>query len=559
MLRPHSACPTACALALLVHVAAAQVPAQWNEPKSGVTADAGGWGKITDVQGVRVSSLAHWMQEVDTDHPNPAAQHTLMRSESLYLSYTNDLALPAGAKIGHFGAFDFNFASDIAICLGIYGEPPLAVSNGLYVGADLVLLEGWPVLAPPAPPGTTYRRFLDVRITDASLCLVRVDVAHPALPGVDVPALVTALPPYVGAGAQEKLVVHAGVVPPAQTEPIVDIAHGQSRLALNEANVPMFAVRLAGDPARDHAIYVGAQVVAQEGGASPVAGRAWADLSNAWFDLGDGGDWAVCGRLDGASADGELIARNGHKLVQSGDAVPSLAAPFALLEVGRGGVHIDEQGRVLWMGRWNDPDTGRDEGLFLDHELIVQEGVSEAFGVAIGALDHGADSIDLSPDGVYVAFKGVLPGVNGWTVFRRGPAAVLEVLGGCQPSGAALTSPTLFPKSGEVFNATLDGAQAAGAFGFLAYTHGALSSGPCGVAVPGLGELWIDPATLLLLQALGPWSGAPLVHPQPLPLAIELVGAQLWMQGAFVDVQGLAPNEPLRLSNALRLQLGWTN
>lgn len=556
MLRPYCTAPAACALAA---AALAQAPAQWIEPKSGVTADAGGWGQITGVQGVRVSSIAHWMQEVDTDHYDPAGQHTLMRSDSLYLSYTNDLALPSGAKVGHFRSFDFNYWSDIATCLGIYGDPPLAASNGFYVGPDLVLLEGWPVLAPSAPPGATYQQFLDARITDASLCLVRVDLAHPALPGAAVPALVTALPPYVGVGAQEQLVVRAGVVPPGQTEPIVDIAYGQARLAFNEASVPMFAVRLSGDPTRDHAIYVGAQLVAQEGAPSPVAGRAWADLSSAWLDLGDGGDWVVCGRLDGASADAELIARNGHKLVQSGDPVPSLGAPLTLLEVGRGGVHVDEQGRVLWMGRWNDADPTRDEGLFLDHELVVQEGVSTAFGVTIGALDVGADNVDLSPDGVFLVFKGTLPGLGGWTVFRRGPAAVLEVLNGCQPSGALLASPQPFPKSGEVFDTTLTGAQAAGALGFIAYAYGALSSGPCGVAVPGLGELWLDAAQLAVLQPLGAWTGAPLAHVQPFPNLIELVGAELWVQGAFLDVQGLVPSEPLRLSNALRLQLGWPN
>lgn len=559
MLRPGSAGSAVAALALLARAAATQAPAQWIEPKSGVTADAGGWGQITDVQGVLVSSLAHWMQEVDTDHFDPAGQHTLMRSESLYLSYTNDLALPTGAKVGQFRSFDFNYWSDIAACLGIVGDPPLAATSGLYVGPDLVLLDGWPVLAPTAPPGATYSQFLDARINDASRCLVRVDLAHPALPGTAVAALVTALPPYVGAGAQEQIVVRAGVIPPGQSEPIVDIAHGQSRLAFNESELPMFAVRLAGDPARDHAVYVGAQLVAQEGAPSPVAGRAWADLSSAWFDLGDGGDWAVCGRLDGASADAELIARNGQKLVQAGDAVPSLAAPFTLLEVGRGGVHVDDQGRVLWMGRWNDADATRDEGLFLDYELVVQEGVSQAFGVTIGALDSGAENIDLSPDGVYLVFKGVLPGVNGWTVFRRGPAAVLEVLNGCQPSGAALASPQVFPKSGEVIDTTLTGAQTPGALGFVAYAYGALSSGPCGALVPGLGELWLDPSKLLALHALGPWSGAPLAHAQPFPLQISLVGAQFWLQGAFLDAQGLAPGEPLRLSNALRIQLGWTN
>jgi hypothetical protein len=63
---------------------------------------------------------------------------------------------------------------------------------------------------------------------------------------------------------------------------------------------------------------------------------------------------------------------------------------------------------VLWYGAWSDPDTTRNEGLFLDDELLVQEGVTTIDGIVVQTLRSVQDAFAMSDSGRYIIFEAVL-------------------------------------------------------------------------------------------------------------------------------------------------------
>jgi hypothetical protein len=86
-------------------------------------------------------------------------------------------------------------------------------------------------------------------------------------------------------------------------------------------------------------------------------------------------------------------------------------------------VFLGNDGRVLWWGQWSDPDMTRDTGLFLDDELVVQEGVTQVGTETLMALASSTDSFQLSPSGRFVIFEGTLSsGFEGAFVLDTGVA-----------------------------------------------------------------------------------------------------------------------------------------
>ncbi len=138
----------------------------------------------------------------------------------------------------------------------------------------------------------------------------------------------------------------------------------------------------------------------------------WTALAGA--DLNAAHDWvAVIGAADvnwGPITD-RIVVSTGGVLAQrfhEGEALAAIA-PSTLVSLGVGGpVHLTDAGEVVWYGSWSDPDTTRDEGLFLDGELLVQEGVTTSGGSVIEALDPA--SFTISPEGRFIAFRGRLAG-----------------------------------------------------------------------------------------------------------------------------------------------------
>jgi hypothetical protein len=82
--------------------------------------------------------------------------------------------------------------------------------------------------------------------------------------------------------------------------------------------------------------------------------------------------------------------------------VPGGAA-FTLTAIGSTtGCYIGNNGKVLWYGDWNDPDTDIDTGLFVDQSLLIQEGVSMVNGDVIDTIAATDQTFAMSDSGRYV-------------------------------------------------------------------------------------------------------------------------------------------------------------
>jgi hypothetical protein len=167
---------------------------------------------------------------------------------------------------------------------------------------------------------------------------------------------------------------------------------------------------------------------------------------------------------------------------------------------------------------------------------------------------------DLSPDGSQIVVRNLLADGRAAAVrFVRGGSATS--IPGCVGNPGLLSLANLSPSAqeapvGEGLLMRMEQEQSPAAAGVVLISSAQLS--PCGVVLPGIGEVLIDtsPAGLLWVGAgldLGPFT---LVVGPVVPDDPHLAGVELFAQGLWLDA-GFAA-EPVRLTNGLAFELGVT-
>ncbi|MCH7701579.1 MAG: hypothetical protein IID37_07810 [Planctomycetes bacterium] len=69
-----------------------------------------------------------------------------------------------------------------------------------------------------------------------------------------------------------------------------------------------------------------------------------------------------------------MLVKNGETFRQEGDTLDAIGGASVFTSFGSGPLEISDSGDVLWYGDWDDANTDIDTGLFLNEELLVQEG-----------------------------------------------------------------------------------------------------------------------------------------------------------------------------------------
>ncbi|MEM1451145.1 MAG: hypothetical protein AAGI22_18650 [Planctomycetota bacterium] len=370
-----------------------------------------GVGQVTRVDGVAIADGGATLIEVDTDNADSDADTVVLRDGTLFLREGDAVAAPAGATIGSFDGTSIRPGGRSVFNLFLDGTTGTSDNSGLYVDDDLVLQKGSLSFATGFTPGTPYIGFFDVEwATDSRLlCVASIDDANiastvdRALMWIDVDGSGNLL--------NEEVIVKEGDVLPGQTEPIADFETGAEESAASFAGRVLYTVDLAGDTSVDRAVYLDTTLLMQEGSPSPVPGRNWGSLASPEVDLNEAGDWVVKANLDTTdTSNDQVIVRNGAIFRREGDTVPDIAG-FTLTDFGGSvGVWLTESGDVLWFGDWNDPDTSRDEGLFLNDTLLLQEGVTQIGGQTIVDLSDITEQVAVSPDGSRILIEGEIAG-----------------------------------------------------------------------------------------------------------------------------------------------------
>ncbi len=409
-------------------------------------------GVVTRIDNLIINNDGSWIVEADTDNPDTEADSVLIKDGLLLLQEGQSLAEPAGASIDSFDSLTLNSNGDSGWNFFLDGTGGTFDDSGVYFNANLVLQESTISTAPEFSPDTPYIGFFEVKINDPGDLLVMSSVDDPVIPTTVDRALVVWDIDESGNLLGEGVLVKEGDVLPGQTEIVADLGTSHYQFAFNNSGDAMYFVDLTGDSAVDGAIYINLTRIAQEGDAAPVPGRTYRFLSGRGLDFNDFGGYVFKAQLDDSDTTNDyVLIRSGEVFRSEGETIPAIA-PFAFEGSSAfgstgGPVQIDLCGNVLYFGDWDNPNTDVDSGLFVNDELIVEEGVTVIAGSPVDTISSGSDAFALSDNGRFAIFEGTLvDGREGAFIidFSRCPdfddsgvvdlpdlAALLSVYGSC--------------------------------------------------------------------------------------------------------------------------------
>jgi len=367
-----------------------------------------GVGSVTRIDNLAINNFGRWIVEADTDGLT-TEDVVLVLDGAVYLREGGALAAPVGATISSFDAVNLNSQGNSGWNFFLDGTTGTTDDSGIYFNDDLVLQEGYISMSPSFSANTRYIGFFEARLNDADQIFIMASVDDPAIAStVDRAIVVLDYDAMAGTFTETVRFKEADVLP-GQTEAVADFGTGPHEMAFNNAGQVLFVADMAGDTTRDTAIYRDGTLLAQEGSASPVAGRNFTSLLGRGMAIGGTGRYVFKAQLAGDAMSDQIIILDGLKFVQEGDVLPAVS-PFVLENYGlaSGAIGVSDAGDVLWFGDWNDADTTRDTGLFLNDVLLVQEGVTVINGEIVTAIASGQDAFAISPNGRHVIFEATL-------------------------------------------------------------------------------------------------------------------------------------------------------
>ncbi|MBU6412464.1 MAG: hypothetical protein KGS45_03245 [Planctomycetes bacterium] len=282
--------------------------------------------------------------------------------------------------------------------------------SGVFFNDVLVIQEGTLATATGLSPNTPYIGWFETRINDQDQIMMMASVDDPAIAStVDRAIVIVGNPTGI---YTETLIAKEG------DELIVgrfvaDFSTGPHSMVFRNNSRVAFIADLDGDTLTDGAVmhFDGStmHILAQEGTPSAVSGRNWGTLIGAPIDINNSGDWVMRGDLDGATTDDSVIVLNGVQIVaREGGPVPPSVGAFRFTSFGTGAVAMSDRGAAFYYADWDDPDTSRDTGIFVNDRLVVQEGVTQIGGITLLSISAVESNFAISPSGRFVIFEGTL-------------------------------------------------------------------------------------------------------------------------------------------------------
>jgi len=186
--------------------------------------------------------------------------------------------------------------------------------------------------------------------------------------------------------------------------PLRALPESDNDIALNERNewmtIAQTGPRTPSDndwsTGTDGLVILNGVILAAEGSPSPVAGRNYAVLfPGSEVALNDFGQHAFTATLDGDMASDFLLVKNGQKYVQDGDVLPAFA-PHALSVASGAPLCLANSGDLFWFAATDDPDASRDQAYMRNHDVIVQEGVTQVAGLTVMRVSTAGDAFAVS-------------------------------------------------------------------------------------------------------------------------------------------------------------------
>ena len=382
-----------------------------------------GVGNITSISTVAVNNLGETLVEVDTDNPLTDMDGAMLRNGTLYIQEGQALALPAGASVGSFDTVNLNNLGDSGWNFFLDGTTGSSDDSGIFLNTSLLIQESSLATAPQFSPGTPFLGFFECKINDAGQILVLGTADDPAIASTVDQFLMT-LDTF---GNQSVYLKEGDQVPGAPGVFVSTFGTTPHNFDYNNAGDVLCFIDSDAATTVDGFIVKNGTIIAREGDPAPVTGRNWSSLSSPELSLNDQGGYVFSGSLDGDSATNLIIVRNGDKFRQEGDTLPAFA-PFLITSFGSAPIlaanatPAESFFDVFWYADWDDPDTTKDTGLFLDEKLLLQEGVDKVGGIEIEDLRGIQDGYAISDNGRYLIVRLNLVGsIDAAAVLDMGP------------------------------------------------------------------------------------------------------------------------------------------
>jgi len=365
-----------------------------------------GVGNITTISNVAVNNLGETLVEVDTDNPLTDMDGAMLRNGTLYIQEGQGLALPAGASVGSFDTVNLNNVGNSGWNFFLDGTTGTSDDSGIFFNTSLLIQESTIATAPQFSPGTPFIGFFECKINDDDQILV--------LGTVDDLNISSSVDQFLMTldtlGNQSVYLKEGDQVPGAPGVFVSTFGTTPHNFDFNNAGDVLTFIDSDAATTVDGFIVKNGTIIAREGDPAPVTGRNWSSLSSPELSLNDQGGYVFSGSLDGDSATNLIIVRDGEKFRQEGDTLPAFA-PFQITSFGTapilaaGASSGDSFFDVFWYADWDDPDTTRDTGLFLDEKLLLQEGVDQVGGIDIEDVRGIQDGYAISDDGRYLIVR----------------------------------------------------------------------------------------------------------------------------------------------------------
>ena len=370
--------------------------------------DIPGIGTVTGVDGYAVNNNGDWLVDADTDNADTNADRVLLKTGVNYWRENDPFA---GLMISSWDDLNLTNAGEPAG--NLFLRPTGAGDSAVHFNQNLVLQEGTISSATQFSANTPYIGFFGTKTNDNQQMIVMSSVDDPNISSTVDRALVQWKMSPTGTLLSEDVIVKEGDVLPGSRMAVADLETDSNEFDFANNGHAIFGADLTGT-SLDSGVYrfdgTSVNLVALEGENSPAAGRTWQNLASAKVSIsGNGSHYAHTGTLSGDTATDSVIVVDGAIYRQEGDSVPGIPG-FQFTSFGTLGAQVDDSGNVLWYGDWNDPATAMDTGIFLNDQLLVQEGVTMIDGLTVLTVRSFADTLVMSDNGQYIVFEAVLTG-----------------------------------------------------------------------------------------------------------------------------------------------------
>lgn len=351
---------------------------------------------ITAFDSVAVNNSGSWVVQARFDDTS-----LLIKDDVVVGRQGFTVPEPPGATAGFFGGARLNNNGDMGYRLSLDNTSGANDDTAVFFNQELVIQEGQFSIAPDLTSSTRWIGFFNATtLNDLDQIFILGSVDDPNIASSVDRVLVRANYDAVADDFTEDAIAFESMAIDGQR--VVELGTSSNQVAVNAVGDVMYFIDGDAPAAVDGMLVVNRTVVAREGQPSPVPGFTIESVASRTHDINDAGVWvARADLIAGAAPNDEFIFRsNGSVVAREGDAPPGLPG-FALTGFGTGPVCIGNDGAVLWYGDWNDPDTSRDEGLFVNDTLLLREG-DQLEGMRVVRIFGIVDGYTMSQNGRFV-------------------------------------------------------------------------------------------------------------------------------------------------------------